>query len=450
MSPPPLLSVAAVALVALGALGGPTPAPARPPGRAVPAVDPAEVADLPDATAALQARLDATPDGATLRLEPGATYRLDGTLVVAGRRDLRIDGGGARLVAGATGDGDRAHLRIVGGRGVVVTDLTIVGANPYAGLDDRAYQVELVGQHGVRLEGAVDVELDGVRITDVFGDFVYVGRHDDGRWSESVWIHDSTFARSGRQGLTVTAGRNVVIERNAITETRRATIDLEPNSPSWGAEDIHILDNDVGPGRLLFVAAAGRGPVDEVVVARNRLRSHILNITVEPPGAERRRRFWVVDNTSDEPATRPPLRFTRVDGVVVTGNRQPMVRPGEPAVAVDGVCGLVVAGNDLTPGSLATTADPPECAEPMPRVPPDPPPIAGRSPAAPPSTAAATSVGRPAPANEPGPSGDGGGSGTAVALLVTAAAIAGVGLAVSARRGRRSAARRRQPPWPRP
>lgn len=440
MPRPPLLSVAAVALVALVARGGPAPAPAPTPGQTAPAADPDEVADLPDATAALQARLDATPDGATLRLDAGATYRLDGTLVVADRRDLRIDGNGASLVAGTTGDGDRAHLRVVGGRGVVVTDLTIVGANSDAGLEDRAYNVDLVGQHGVRLEGADDVELDDVRVTDVFGDFVYVGRHDDGRWSEDVWIHDSTFARSGRQGLSVTAGRDVVIERNAITETRRATIDLEPNGPSWGAEGIHILDNDVGPGRLLFVAAAGRGPVDEVVVARNRLRGHILNVTVEPPDADRRRQFWVVDNTSDEPATRPPLRFTRVDGVVVTGNRQPMVRPGEPAVAVEAVCGLVVAGNDLAPGSLATTADPPECAEPMPRVPPDPP-IAGRAAASQPtpSTTApsTTSLGRPTPTTEPRTSGDGGGSGAAGVLLAGAAGAAGVALAVSARRGRR-------------
>ena len=48
-----------------------------------------------------------------------------------------------------------------------------------------------------------------------------------------------------------------MIEHNQITDTRRATIDLEPNGPEWGAENVHILDNRIGPGRLLFLAAAG-------------------------------------------------------------------------------------------------------------------------------------------------------------------------------------------------
>lgn len=367
-----------------------------PPAVASSSLTPLDPTGAVDATEALQARLDATPDGGVLRLDAGATYRIDGTLLLVDRNDLRIDGAGARLVAGTEGASDRTHLRVVGGSGLVVSDLEIVGANPFAGLDDRAYQPDLVGQHGIRLEGATDVEIARVTVTDVFGDFVYVGRRDDGAWTERVWIHDSTFARSGRQGLTVTAGRDVVIERNRITDTRRATIDLEPNSPSWGAENIHILDNDVGPGRLLFVAAAGRGPVDDVVIARNRLRGHILNVWVEPPGNDRRGRFWVVDNTSDEPATRPPIRFTRVDGVVVTGNRQPMVRPGEPFVSALDSCGVEVEANDLAPGDLGLLT-PPVCDASVPVDPPPPPSVAGRGAPAVATTSTTTTSPAPSP-----------------------------------------------------
>lgn len=60
----------------------------------------------------------------------------------------------------------------------------------------------------------------------------------------------------------------------------------------------------------------------------------------------------MVDNNSDTPATRPPLKFTRVDGLVVRGNTQLMVRPGETAVSATDVCGLSVAGNDLASGTL--------------------------------------------------------------------------------------------------
>jgi hypothetical protein len=308
-----------------------------------------------DVTARLQELIDATPDGGVVGLEPDGQYRVEGTLLVEERHDLVIDGRGARLFASTTGEGHRAHLRIVGGSRLVVRDLQITGANPYAGLDDRAYQPDLVGQHGVRLEGAVDVELSDLEVTDTYGDFVYVGRRDDGTWSEGVWIHDSVLSRSGRQGVSVTAGRDVVIERNLISHTRRATVDLEPNSPAWGAENIHIVDNAIGPGRLLFVAAAGRGPVDQVVVARNQLRGHILNVVVEPPAGDRRTGFWVIGNTSDTPATASPMRFTDVDGLVVRGNTQAVTRAGEAAVAVVGACGVTVVDNDVEPGSLQVT-----------------------------------------------------------------------------------------------
>jgi Right handed beta helix region len=213
-----------------------------------------------------------------VRLQAGGDYWVDGTLVLNERHRLRIEGNGARMFAGTRGALHRGQIRIIGGSDMVVRNLEIRGAHPHAGLEDRAYVPALEGQYGIRLDGATDVEIDRVRIHDVYGDFVDVSRHEgDRRWSERVWIHDSSFARNGRQGIAVVAGRDVVIERNTFTDTRRATIDLEPNAPSWGADNIHILDNEVGPGRLLFVAAGGRGPVNRVVVARNVLRGHLLN-----------------------------------------------------------------------------------------------------------------------------------------------------------------------------
>jgi len=41
--------------------------------------------------------------------------------------------------------------------------------------------------------------------------------------------------RNGRQGITVTDGTNVVIERNDIRDTRRATIVVEV----WFVEPVH-------------------------------------------------------------------------------------------------------------------------------------------------------------------------------------------------------------------
>lgn len=441
-------AVRALALVPWLIVGGFSIAAPSPGGDDAAAIDATGTMDV---TARLQELIDGTPDGGVVGLERDGQYRVEGTLLVEERHDLVIDGRGARIFATTTGEGHRAHLRVVGGSRLVVRDLQITGANPYAGLDDRAYQPDLVGQHGVRLEGAVDVELSDLEVTDTYGDFVYVGRRDDGTWSDGVWIHDSVLSRSGRQGVSVTAGRDVVIERNLISHTRRATVDLEPNSPAWGAQNIHIVDNAIGPGRLLFVAAAGRGPVDQVVVARNHLRGHILNLVVEPPVGDRRTGFWVIGNTSDTPATRSPMRFTGVDGLVVTGNTQAVTRAGEAAVAVVGACGVTVVDNDVEPGSLqvngATTCGATPAANP-----PAAPAVEGPRHAVTTTTTATTTPSSAPPATEkPPPPAD---PGEDVALWVLAAGVVAASLvvglvaALSGRRRQRRARPRTAPRSP--
>jgi hypothetical protein len=328
-----------------------------------------------------------------------------------------------------------------------------------AGVDERAYYVPLAFQHGIRIDGAVGVELARIQVFDTYGDFVYIGPRSDGAWSQGVWIHDSVFARSGRQGLAVTAGRDVVIERNFISDTRRATVDLEPNTPTSGAENVHIIDNEVGPGRLLFVAAAGGGPVNRVVVARNRLRGRVMSAVVDPPDSTRRHDFYFVDNSSDTPTKAPPLKIIRVDGLVVTGNRQPIVRPDEGAVRGEDVCGVFVAGNDLSPGTMQLDAPLAPCGTAPSLIPPAPPAAAGRpvsrAPSRAPSpttttTLPSTTTTRPAPLPV---STDGGGGIARYALiaLLLGGLIAGIALLMSERARRRAtrrrAARRRHVSW---
>ena len=71
-----------------------------------------------DATADLQALIDGTPDGGVVQLEPGGNYRVEGTLVLEDRHDLRIEGNGARIFATTTGghrsqpDPDHRRLRL--------------------------------------------------------------------------------------------------------------------------------------------------------------------------------------------------------------------------------------------------------------------------------------------------------------------------------------------------
>jgi len=449
------------------------PVAAHPSAAGIGAVEAIDTTGRSDVTTQLQALIDRTPDGGVVRLEPSAIYRVDGTLLLEERHRLRIEGNGARIVATTTAVHQRRHLQINGGSNLTVSDLEIQGANPHAGLDDRGYVPELEGQHGISLEGVTDVQLDRVHIHDTYGDHVYVSRHPKNRrWSEGIWIHDSIFERSGRQGIAVVAARDVVIERNTFADMRRATVDLEPNGQGWGAENIHILDNTIGKGRLLFVAAGGGGPVNQVVIARNELRGRPMNFWVIPPENQRRQRFWIVDNASDTPAATAPLRFTRADGVMVHGNRQPIRGAGQALANATDSCDVAVMANDTAPGTLALGGQSRECNLTVPVEPPEPPSVAGRgqprvappptapppptTDAAPPTTASATTATTEAApstsarasttdaarlgtrlaasdTSDDGPSGPD----LVLAAVLTALACAGGVLVFSARRGRR-------------
>jgi hypothetical protein len=205
-----------------------------------------------DVTAELQALFDRTPNGGVVRLARDGNYRVDGMIVLSERRDLVIDGNGARIFAGTRGEPGRNQLRFLGGSGIKVRNLEIQGAHPHGGLD--GYVPELEFQAAITIAGVTDIEIDRVNIHDTYGDSIFIDRllEKDDQDTVGVWIHDSTFARNGRQGIAVIDGRDIVIERNRFTDMARGTVDLEPVG-ELAVENVHIIDNHVGPGQLLFV-----------------------------------------------------------------------------------------------------------------------------------------------------------------------------------------------------
>lgn len=375
------VAIVALAAVLTSVLAGPTATPT-----AAQSGD-ASVVDLPtsidatggsDVTGALTSFFAGVPDGTTVRFPADGRFRIEGTVRIEGKDRLTVEGNDSMLFAKSQGGLKRIHVEVIGGSGIRFRSLAVKGAHPNGGLDDDAYQAELEGQHGFAFRGTNGVELDGVAVTDVYGDFVYLGRTDGGGpWTRRVWIHDSIFARNGRQGIAIVAGQDVVIERNLIGDVARSTIDLEPNTASGGAINIHVLDNDVGRGRLLFLAAAGDGPVSSVVIAGNRLTGRALTATILPPVGERRDRFWIVGNSGGTAASRTPIKVNRVDGLVVWRNRQP-VRRGEVGVRLSEVCGIVVSENDFGPFAQPATPQSTTCGTQLGPVPPDPPEVFGR------------------------------------------------------------------------
>ncbi len=300
----------------------------------------------------LQKFIDRLPNGRTVKFHRDGRYRVEGTLKVGNRHDLTFDGQDATVFATKRGKRDRVQWWVKRGSDIVFRNINVRGAHPNGGTSKGAYVRKLETQHGFKLEGVKNVELDHVEVTDVYGDFVYITR-DLARRNPSVnvWIHDSTFRRNGRQGIAIVSATNVIIEHNRVDHTRRSTVDLEPNGSSWHISNVFILNNSVGKGRLLFVASHGQGPVDNVVIQGNQLRGQDLTIDAMPPGKDRRSNWVIKDNVSDTTVHHRPMRFFNVDGLVITGNTQ-RVSNKEPGVVLNGDCGTRVSGNEFGAGAV--------------------------------------------------------------------------------------------------
>lgn len=282
-----------------------------------------------DVTSQLTKYFRSLPDGAEIVFPLAAHYRIEGTVQLVNRHNLTFAGNGATFFATTTGTRNRSQWDIVGGSGLQFRNLHVVGANPHGGTADDAYVEALEAQHGFALEGTSNFEMSIVSITDTYGDFVYITRDLATRtWSDGINIHNNTFRRNGRQGISIVAARNVTIQNNYITETRRAVVDLEGLSNSEGAINIHILNNRIGPGRL-YILGGGRsmGTVDGITIQGNQLHNHLLNMIEAPPAGSTRSNFSIIDNTTDTSAYGdPPMRFNNTKNLTVTGNTQLSIR----------------------------------------------------------------------------------------------------------------------------
>jgi hypothetical protein len=352
-----------VALVGASAAVGCVPAPPPP---APPAPVPAEVNAITmpasvdpsgrsDVSAAFAEVLATAPDGATIRLAPRGQYRMERTLLIRQRRDLHIVGNGARIFATTPGDLGRASILVERSAGISITDLTIRGANPHAGLPDAAYQVDKAGQHGITVKSSSRVLIERVTITDTYGDFLYLGQyHRTQPWSEHVTVRNSTFLRNGRQGVAITGARDVLIESSTFSDVRLSTFDFEPLAPGAGAGRVTIRNNQVGPGRSLFVAAEGYGPVNDITIQGNRLRGQAISVRMQDLGGGTRHNWRILGNIGDIVSGNPygaVMRFFRVDGLEVRGNHQRFdPRRGMVGITASSACNVVVTGNDF-PGS---------------------------------------------------------------------------------------------------
>lgn len=198
--------------------------------------------------AALQAAIDAIPDGATIGFEAEAVIEgdADDKLHLDGRNGLTLVARAAKLSRTERGD-TQIFVADGGFTGLRVFDLIVQGVNPDPGKWDEDYENE----HAFFVGGGINVEFSGCSAVNVGGDGLYMTGGNN-QWSRNVRFHHGSFSGIGRMGAVITDGaRDVVVDFNTWTLIGYHLWLVEPNNATVGgilagAINWRISDNTVG------------------------------------------------------------------------------------------------------------------------------------------------------------------------------------------------------------
>lgn len=213
-----------------------------------------------DVTEELTRIISSASAGATVRLQRDGCYRVDGTIYLTDVEGVTIDGNGATFDGSfEPGARSRRHMRIRGGGDLVIENLRIVGSRcaeppcPEGGLS------EMERQHGIAIENVEGITIRGTRITNVWGDFVYMTQKGEGPQPSEVVIRNNYFKNSGRQGIAGSGVVGLLVEGNWIFDAGRTVFDFE--AEGGGARDVTLAGNEIvrPDNATLNVGCADRG-----------------------------------------------------------------------------------------------------------------------------------------------------------------------------------------------
>lgn len=224
-----------------------------------------------DETAELQALIDGSPADTFLKFD--RNWYCNGTIQIT--KPVRIDFNGFFIRAitdlSETLDGTstkrlarraRAHVRILNTGGVDLIDPWIIGAHPNGGFADDAYDPDAEAQHGLDILNSSDVSIFDAVVSDVYGDFCYVGKG-----SRKVYVEGLHGRRNGRQGIAVSSGADVAFYNLDLDLVRRTMIDLEPNKGSERVERVLIKGATIGEARANFLScSSAAGHIGDITI----------------------------------------------------------------------------------------------------------------------------------------------------------------------------------------
>ena len=315
-----------------------------------------------DVTSPLLNWIAASPNGSTLQFAAGACYRIEGTLEFRARSGLTLDGNGATFRSFNAPEPQRSIWRVIDSSGITFRNMTIRGSYPNGGTHD----VSMQNAHAIDVRGT-SVEIVNVTASDMAGDCVYLGLGYSSAQTRSTGsVHDVNCSRTGRNGVSVTAGDDIRIERVTTNQIGFVAFDIEPNKiAGFGSKRVVVTNNTIGSYYLYAWAVIDNADVSDQSFTNNTIvASKGLRIAAPDYNGYRPARLTVAGNTAQYATGSGAMEMEGLDGLTITSNVVPLT--GGTMATISGSCTVNVSGNTYTGGSTEAqiTSTPTSCAPP--------------------------------------------------------------------------------------
>ena len=302
------------------------------PGAILSVPDAITAASGKDVTVEFNAFLKDLPDGTTLNFPEKAEYRIEGTLLLEGKKGIVLEGNGATFRAtdplpdyGKKENYSdwkmvrtRSQWLIKDCENITVRDMRVIGAYKDGGREGE-YDYNREAQHAFDILGVKGLIIEKIHASDVWGDGVYISKG-----SRDIIVRKSRIERTGRQGMAVGNAFGILIEDNDILNSRRGLLDIEPYGTDWACGDIRVIGNRFGDSRLLALPMGGSGSTGTVLVANNIFTgpngTPLVMHRTKSEGVKRGPFFFVGNEARVGGSPAPGLRFGEVHGVLIAGN----------------------------------------------------------------------------------------------------------------------------------
>jgi hypothetical protein len=163
-----------------------------------------------------------------------------------------------------------------------ITNVSIIGGTL---IGDRLTHTGTTGQYGfaITIDNSSNITVDGTKVSNCWGDGIYVGGGTGASGSSNVKINYVTSDNNRRQGMSIINVNGIVVSNSAFTNTNgtspQSGIDIEPNAGNL-VDNILLqniyLNSNLGNGILCYV-----GYSDAIV--RN---IKLINITTTNTGLQ--------------------------------------------------------------------------------------------------------------------------------------------------------------------